>query len=296
MAGPILLLGANGQVGWELCRTLAPLGPVVSLERADADLADADALSRVVRKIAPSLIVNAAAYTAVDRAEEEEDLAHAINAAAPGILAAEAKRLGAALVHYSTDYVFDGGSVTPYRENDKPAPLGVYGRTKLAGEEAIAASGCAHLILRTSWVYSLRGRNFLLTVQRLAGELEELRIVADQHGAPTWARGIAEATALILAACGSASCAGALAERGGLYHLTAAGETTWHGFAEAVVEWMRESGQPVKCRGITPIGTEDYPTPARRPARSSLDCGKLRGAFGIALPDWRAQLRLCVEG
>jgi len=291
----ILLLGANGQVGWELRRTLAPLGPVRALERADADLADPDALSRIVRETAPSLIVNAAAYTAVDRAEEDEASARAINAEAPGVLAEEARRLGIALVHYSTDYVFDGTGSRPAIESDPTAPLNAYGRTKLAGEVAIRDSGCAHLILRTSWVYSIRGANFLLTVQRLAGQLEELRIVADQTGAPTWARGIAEATALVLARCGAPRDPGGLAENGGLYHMTAAGETTWHGFAGAVVDWMRTSGQPVLCKQVSPIPTSDYPTPAKRPANSLLDCSKLNDAFGIAIPDWRDQLNLCVD-
>ena len=209
----ILLLGANGQVGWELRRALAPLGPVRAVERAEADMANPDALSRIVRDAAPSLIVNAAAYTAVDRAEEEEALARAINADAPGLLAEEAKRLGIALVLYSTDYVFDGAGDRPAAESDPAAPLNAYGRTKLAGEAAIRDSGCAHLILRTSWVYSMRGANFLLTVRRLAGELEEMRIVADQTGAPTWARGIAGATALVLARCGAPAETGVLAEK-----------------------------------------------------------------------------------
>jgi dTDP-4-dehydrorhamnose reductase len=291
----ILLLGANGQVGWELRRALAPLGAVRALERAEADLADSDALTRAVRETAPSLIVNAAAYTAVDRAEQDEALAQAINADAPGTLAEEAKRLGIALVHYSTDYVFDGAGDRPAREDDPVAPLNAYGRTKLAGEAAIRDSGCAHLILRTSWVYSMRGANFLLTVRRLAGELEEMRIVADQVGAPTWARGIAGATALVLARCGAPAETGILAEKGGLYHLTASGETTWHGFAEAIVEWLRATGQPIRCKQVHPIPTSDYPTPAKRPANSLLDCTKLRETFGMAIPDWRDQLGLCVD-
>ncbi|MCK5274803.1 MAG: dTDP-4-dehydrorhamnose reductase [Alphaproteobacteria bacterium] len=291
----ILLLGANGQVGWELRRALAPLGPVRALERAEADLADPDALSRAVRETAPSLIVNAAAYTAVDRAEEDEALARTINADAPGLLAEEAKRLGIALVHYSTDYVFDGVGELPAMESDLTDPLNAYGRTKLAGEAAIRDSGCAHLILRTSWVYSMRGANFLLTVRRLAGELEEMRIVADQTGAPTWARGIAGATALILARCGAPADTGILAEKGGIYNLTASGETTWHGFAEAIVEWLRATGQPVRCKKVHPISTSDYPTPAKRPANSLLDCTKLRETFGITIPDWRDQMDLCVD-
>lgn len=296
MTGSILLLGGNGQVGWELRRTLAPLGPVRALERADVDIADGDALRRVVRDVAPSLIVNAAAYTAVDRAEEEAELAHAVNGRAPGIFAEEAKRLGAGLVHFSTDYVFDGKASRPYREDDAPAPVNVYGQSKLAGEAAIAESGCDHLILRTSWVYSMRGANFLLTVRRLARELEELRIVADQHGAPTWARLIAETTAIVLGTCGAPVCAAGLGERSGIYHLTAAGETSWHGFAAAVVAQLRESGESLRCRNVRPIPTSDYPTPARRPARSLLDCGKLKETFGVTMPDWREQLTLCLEG
>lgn len=291
----ILLLGANGQVGWELHRALAPLGPVRALERAEADLSDPDALRHAVREVAPSLIVNAAAYTAVDRAEKEEALAGAVNADAPGLLAEEAKRLGIALVHYSTDYVFDGVGGRPAMEDDPTAPLNAYGRTKLAGEAAIRDSGCAHLILRTSWVYSMRGANFLLTVKRLAAELEEMRIVADQTGAPTWARGIAGATALILARCGAPAESGVLAEKSGVYHLTAAGETTWHGFAEAVVDWLRVTNRPVRCKDVRAIPTSDYPTPAKRPANSLLDCTKLRRSFGVGIPDWREQFDLCVD-
>jgi dTDP-4-dehydrorhamnose reductase len=200
-----------------------------------------------------------------------------------------------ALVHYSTDYVFDGAGELPAMESDLTDPLNAYGRTKLAGEAAIRDSGCAHLILRTSWVYSMRGANFLLTVRRLAGELEEMRIVADQTGAPTWARGIAGATALILARCGAPADTGILAEKGGIYNLTASGETTWHGFAEAIVEWLRATGQPVRCKKVHPISTSDYPTPAKRPANSLLDCTKLRETFGITIPDWRDQMDLCVD-
>jgi dTDP-4-dehydrorhamnose reductase len=189
--------------------------------------------------------------------------------------------------------VFDGSAEQPYREGDEPAPLSVYGESKLAGEAAIQSVGGAHLILRTSWVYSMRGANFLLTVQRLAGELEELRIVGDQYGAPTWARAVAEATALILARCGAPRTVGELRDRAGLYHLTAAGQTSWHGFALAIVDWMRATGRPVLCKRIVEIPTRDYPTPAKRPANSLLDCGKLWETFAIGLPDWRDQLALC---
>ena len=286
---PILLIGRNGQIGGALRHLLAPLGAVVAPDRAQLDLDSPDSIRRAVREADPAMIVNAAAYTAVDKAEDEPDLARAINGTAPGILAEEAKRLGAPLVHYSTDYVFDGTSPRPYTEADAVNPLGVYGRTKLAGEEAIASVGPVHLILRTSWIYSLHGNNFLLTMRRLAAGREELRVVADQHGAPTWARWVAEATVAILKGRGN------LADRSGLYHLTAGGETSWHGFAEAIVESMRAAGEPVKAGRIVPIETADYPTPARRPARSVLDCTKIGKTFGIDPPDWRAQLLLCLE-
>ncbi len=298
MAGsrPILLIVGNGQVGWELQRSLAPLGRVMTLDRAGLDLASPDAIRAVLRQISPGLVVNAAAYTAVDRAEQEVDLAQAINGTAPGVMAEEAKRLDAALVHYSTDYVFDGMADRPWREDDPTGPLSVYGRSKLAGETAIRAVGGAHLILRTSWVYAMRGHNFLLTMRRLAVEREELRVVDDQTGAPTWARGIAEATALILARARAAGETGELAERRGVYHLATGGMTSWHGFATAIVERLRASGAPMACRAVTAIPTSAYPTPARRPAWSVLDCGKLRDAFAIALPDWREQLDLCLAG
>ncbi len=284
---PILLIGRNGQIGRKLCEALAPLGALEALDRAALDLADPDSIRDTVRRIAPGLIVNAAAYTAVDKAQEEAGLAMAVNAVAPGILAEEAKRLGAPLVHYSTDYVFDGTASRPYRETDATNPLGEYGRSKLAGEEAIRAVGPIHLILRTAWVYAMHGHNFLLTIQRLAREREELRIVGDQRGAPNWAGGIATATAAILAQ-------GGLAEKSGLYHLAAAGETTWHGFAEAIVAALRETGEEVRTTRVAPIATADYPTPAARPAYSVLDCSKLRETFGVTLPDWRESLSACL--
>lgn len=284
----ILLIGRDGQIGHELGECLAPLGRVLALDHAEIDLADPDSIRAAVRSAEPSLIVNAAAYTAVDKAEEEFDLAHAVNGAAPGILAEEAKRLGAPLVHYSTDYVFDGTASRAYLETDAAGPLGVYGHSKLAGEQAIQAVGGAYLILRTSWIYSLHGHNFLLTMRRLAGEREELSVVDDQTGSPTWARLVAEATAEIV------KTPEALAEKTGLYHLTAAGRTTWHGFTEAIIESMREAGEPVAVKRVKPIATADYPTPARRPAWSVLDCSKIRETFGFELTDWRAQLRLCL--
>ncbi|MEW6164430.1 MAG: dTDP-4-dehydrorhamnose reductase [Pseudomonadota bacterium] len=282
----ILLTGINGQVGWELRRALQPLGEVIAADRARCDLADPDALRAVLREARPAIIVNPAAYTAVDQAESEADRAMAINATAPGILATEAKRLDALLVHFSTDYVFDGAKVVPYTEDDPTAPLGAYGRSKLAGEHAIAASGCRHLIFRTCWVYGARGRNFLLTMLRLARERDELRVVDDQHGAPTWSRMIAETTALALARH---------TDQQGIYHLAAAGETSWHGFAERIVTAARQRGLLTKAIPVRRIATADFPTPARRPANSRLDCGRLAQDFGLSLPDWGRQLELCMD-
>jgi dTDP-4-dehydrorhamnose reductase len=287
----ILLTGKTGQLGWELARTLAPLGELTAVDRHALDLSDSTAIASTVRQLKPNLIVNAAAYTAVDRAQTEIAAAHAINATAPEILAREARALGAALVHFSTDYVFDGKKNGAYEESDTPAPGSVYGQSKLAGEEAIAASGVAHLVLRTSWVYAARGSNFLLTMLRLARTKPELAVVADQFGAPTWARMIAEATALILARCGTTPQAmlEGLAQRGGIYHLSAAGRTSWHGFAEAIV---RDAGLATPVRAIT---TADYPLPAPRPAISVLANEKLAKQFGVALPDWETGVRQCIE-
>lgn len=285
----ILLTGRDGQVGWELQRTLAPLGEVVALGRAELNLAEPDAIRHAVRHVGPDLIVNAAAYTAVDKAEEERELAFAVNGMAPGVMAEEAKRLGAAIVHYSTEYIFDGTKNTPYEEIDAPHPLNVYGESKLAGEQAVAASGAAQLTLRTSWVYGLRGRNFLRTIQRLANERDELRVVDDQVGAPTWSRAIAEATAAILAQClHQDSVTGRLREQGGLYHLSCAGQTSWFGFASAIV-----AGPPKPPR-MTPITTAEYPLPAPRPAYSVLANARLARTFGIRLPTWDEALRLCL--
>ena len=277
----ILLTGCNGQVGWELNRSLTALGQVVAFDRHSLDLAKHDELVSRVREVKPDLIVNAAAYTAVDAAEKEPERAMAINGTAPGILAEEAARLGSFLVHYSTDYVFDGGKRSPYTEGDVPNPANVYGRTKLAGEEAIKASGCRHLVLRTAWVYSERGRNFLLTMLRLAGEKPELRVINDQTGAPTWAREIAEATGKMLARS-------SLPE--GLFHLTASGQTTWYGFAKAIVA-MRSLRVPV-----LPIRSAEYPTPAARPAYSVLDNSKLKALTGINMRDWDVALADCLGG
>jgi dTDP-4-dehydrorhamnose reductase len=255
----ILLLGTGGQVGHELERTLAPLGEVRGLDYPAVDLADPDSLVAACRETRPGLIVNAAAYTAVDRAESEPALAQAINGTAPAILAQEARRRGAVLVHYSTDYVFDGRARRPYRERDAPAPLNVYGRTKLAGDLAIAQSGCKHLVFRTTWVYGPRGRNFLLTMLSLAASREEVRIVDDQVGAPTTSLFLAEATARALAAIPGEGVAS------GIYNLSAAGETTWAGFARAIFE--RAARRPgFRAPRVVPVTTADYPTPAQRPA------------------------------
>ncbi|MCL0030162.1 dTDP-4-dehydrorhamnose reductase [Thermodesulfovibrionales bacterium] len=285
----IMLTGKNGQVGWELQRTLTPLGEVVALDRQRLDLTDPDQIRERVREIKPNLIVNAAAYTAVDRAEEEPELAMVVNGTAPGILAEEAKHLNAAIIHYSTDYVFDGTKTTPYTEEDAPNPLNVYGKTKLVGEQAIQAAGVPHLILRTSWIYGLRGKNFLLTILRLAREREELKIVDDQIGAPTWSRTIAEATAQILKANTSS-----VMDSSGIYHLTASGSTSWYSFAKAILKLDSDRAEQV-CRQLKPILTAEYPTPARRPIRSVLSNAKLRAAFGIALPDWEQSLKLALR-
>ena len=285
----VLITGANGQVGWELQRALAPLGEVLALGHADLDLANADAIRQALRHSAPDLIVNAAAYTAVDRAEQEPELAQAVNGAAPGILAEEARHLNAALVHYSTDYVFDGSKGAPYEEIDATNPLGVYGASKLAGEKAISAVNCAHLILRTSWVYGARGKNFLLTMQRLGRERDELRVVDDQLGAPTWSRMLAEATALMLGQClHQGRVTDRLRDKGGLFHLSADGQTSWFGFASAIVQGLEPPPR------MTPIATTEYPLPAARPAYSVLSNDKITRHFGIRLPDWRDSLALCL--
>lgn len=285
----ILLTGVNGQVGWELRRSLAPLGELAAVDSKVMDLADPDAIRAKVREIVPRLIVNPAAYTAVDKAESEPERARAVNGIAPGILAEEAKRCGAVLVHYSTDYVFAGDKESAYGEDDPTEPLGVYGATKLAGEEAIRASGVRHLIFRTSWVYGRRGGNFLLTMQRLMRERPELKIVDDQIGAPTWSRLIAEATALVLAQCLSPARGADRPEPWGTYHLSCGGETSWYGFASAIAQL---GGFDTR---LTPIPSSGYPLPASRPANSRLDNGKLARAFGIRLPDWHEALKLCLD-
>jgi dTDP-4-dehydrorhamnose reductase len=285
----ILLLGRNGQVGWELQRSLAPLGELTALDRQGtgalrADLTDPDSLGRTVLALQPDVIVNAAAYTAVDKAEAEPEIATTINASAPAALARAAATTGAWLIHYSSDYVFDGSGSEPRDESSLPGPLSVYGRTKLEGEEAIAASGAKHLIFRTSWVYAARGGNFARTMLRLASERDELRVVSDQIGAPTGADLIADVTAhAIRAAVGRAGIEGT-------YHLAAAGETSWHGYASHVIEWARCHGHAVRVssKAISALRSADYPTPARRPLNSRLCTQKLRTTFGLHLPQWEA--------
>lgn len=288
----VLLLGKNGQVGWELQRSLAPLGELVALDRQGApglvgDVSDLEGLAATVRALRPQLIVNAAAHTAVDKAESEPDLARRLNAEAPAVLAREAAACGALLVHYSTDYVFDGSGERPWREDDATGPLGVYGRTKLEGEQAIAASGCRHLILRTSWVYAARGGNFAKTMLRLARERERLTVIDDQWGAPTGAELIADVTAQAAARLRQAP------GKAGLYHLAAAGATTWFEYAKYVLAEAQRA-QPaieMKVTEVTPIATRDYPTPARRPHNSRLDCTRLQAAFDLRLPPWQDGVR-----
>ncbi|OBV37631.1 dTDP-4-dehydrorhamnose reductase [Janthinobacterium psychrotolerans] len=283
----ILLLGKNGQVGWELQRSLAPLGEVIALGSDSVqwcgnflDLAGIDA---TVRAIAPDVIVNAAAYTAVDKAESDADACATVNAKAPGVLAAVAAETGALLVHYSTDYVFDGSGEAPRDETAPTGPLSVYGSTKLDGEQAIVRSGCQYLIFRTSWVYAARGGNFAKTMLRLAGERDRLSVVADQIGAPTGAELIADVTAHAIRSTR------AQPELSGIYHLAAAGETSWHGYASYVIDVARQAGVPVKVanEAIAAVGSEAFPAPAARPKNSRLDTAKLQAAFSLTLPEWQ---------
>jgi dTDP-4-dehydrorhamnose reductase len=290
----ILLTGKNGQVGWELQRALGTSRELTALDSKGLDLADADAIRRTVRELRPDIIINPAAYTAVDKAESDPDLAMAVNGIAPGVLAEEAQRLGAVLVHYSTDYVFDGSKPSAYTEEDVPDPQSVYGRTKLAGEGAIRVTGCKHLILRTSWVYGVHGGNFVKTILRLAKERDELRIVADQHGAPTWARDIASATMNALIAWEMSEWS---EELGGIYHLTAGGRTNWHQYAEEIVRQARKYDAALadKPLVIKPIATHEYPVPAKRPANSVLSNDRIRETFGIKMPEWQESLAACVR-
>jgi len=302
----ILLIGKNGQVGAELLRLLPQLGEVVALGRDQLDLSNPADICRTIRQVRPHLIVNAAAYTAVDQAETDETTAQVVNAEAPGIMAEEAKKIGAVLIHYSTDFVFDGTKKAPYHELDSVNPINVYGKTKLAGEQAIRNSGLAHLIFRASWVYASRGRNFLLTILRLATEREELRIVSDQVGAPTCAAEVATATAEILTRMlRTNDGALLLSEVSGTYHMSAAGQTTWYDFAKTILEkaqvtwhdleWLAAAtqGRRLMARRVIPISTEEFGSPTPRPAYSILSNSSLNQTFGIALPDWHDQLQGC---
>lgn len=283
----ILLFGKNGQVGWELQRSLAPLGELVALDSNSremcGDFTDLEGIARTVRSVAPDVIVNAAAHTAVDKAESEAELAHTLNALAPGVLAQQAKQLGAWLIHYSTDYVFDGSGEQPWRETDATGPLSVYGSTKLEGEQLIQRSGCKHLIFRTSWVYGARGGNFAKTMLRLAGERDNLSVIDDQFGAPTGADLLADVTAHAIRTVQQR------AELSGLYHLVAGGETSWHGYASFVIDFARQAGIPLKVAvdAIKSVPTTAYPTPAKRPLNSRMDTAKLQHSFDLHLPDWQ---------
>ena len=283
----ILISGKTGQVAVELQKHLAGLGELIVLGRDVLDLSQPDQIRAQVRAHKPDLLIIAAAHTAVDQAENEPELAFAINAIAPGVFAEEAAALGIPLIHYSTDYVFDGSKPAPYTEDDATNPLGVYGKSKLAGELAIAASGAQHLILRTSWVYSTHGKNFLLTMQRLLQERSELRVVADQIGAPTWAGTIAQSTRALIERWQSGDAAA-----WGTYHLTASGETSWFGFTQAIAGHLTAQGKA--CATLEPIPASAYPTPAARPQNSRLDCSKLAREWGVTQPDWEAALSECV--
>jgi len=285
----ILLFGKNGQVGWELQRSLAPLGELVALDRHSTDfcgdLTKLDGIRETVQQVRPDVIVNAAAYTAVDKAQSDADTAHTVNAEAPGVLAEAANAAGAWLVHYSTDYVFDGSGSKPWEEGDPTGPLSVYGRTKLEGEQRIAAVCARHLILRTSWVYAARGGNFAKTMLRLAAERDRLTVVSDQFGAPTGADLLADVTAHML----RGALAGTAAGFAGVYHVAAAGETSWHGYARFVLDHAAKNGRALKASADTvdPVATSAFPTPAQRPHNSRLNTAKLRGAFGLQLPPWQ---------
>jgi dTDP-4-dehydrorhamnose reductase len=291
----ILLTGATGQVGGALLKTLKSFGDVIAPDRAMMDLANATSIRETIRSVRPRWIVNPAAYTAVDKAESESDLAYAINAEAVKIIGEEAYALGAGVIHFSTDYVFDGSGSKPYVETDAVGPMSVYGASKLAGEKALTESGAWHMIFRTSWVYGAKGKNFLLTILKLAREREILKIVADQHGAPTWSRDLAGMTAQVIQGCEAAAqmkeLKAVLQEASGIYHAAGSGETTWFGFAAEAVRLQREREAGVRLAEIEAIQTSQYPTPAKRPSNSRLNCSKLKEQFGWAMLDWRDSLR-----
>lgn len=288
----LLVTGASGQVGGELIHTLDPLGVVIAPTRAEMDLANPASVRDFIRQTRPDWIVSAGAYTAVDKAESERDLAFAINADSVGVMGEEAKALGASVLHYSTDYVFNGQGTTPYVESDPTGPLGVYGESKLAGEEALLGSGAKAFIFRTSWVYGATGKNFLRTILKYAREREQLRIVNDQHGAPTWSRDLARMAAHVIGHCEAAD---ATTELSGVYHAAGSGETTWAGFTEEAISQLRRREPGAKLATVTGIPTAEYPTPAARPANSRLNCGKLEGAYGWKMMDWRESLGNVLE-
>ncbi|MEI9981065.1 MAG: dTDP-4-dehydrorhamnose reductase [Edaphobacter sp.] len=294
VSGPILLTGASGQVGGELLETLKLLGEVVAPARAEMDLANAASVREMIRTARPRWIVNPAAYTAVDKAESEPEIAFAINAEAVRVMGEEARAIGAGVIHFSTDYVFDGASSEPYREMDATGAVSVYGTSKLAGERALVESGAGHVIFRTSWVYGTRGKNFLLTILKLAREREVLRVVADQYGAPTWSRDLARMTASVIGQCEVAAkekgLREVLAEVGGVYHAAGAGETTWYGFAVEAVRLMREREPGNQFAEIEAITTAEYPTAAKRPANSRMNCERLKERFGWRMMDWKDSL------
>lgn len=290
-APTILVLGGSGQIGYELIRCLQPLGRVVAPSHTQLDLTAADAAADYVRQLRPAAIVNAAAYTAVDRAETEAGRCMAINAHAPGILANTARQIGSIFVHYSTDYVFDGQAQRPYVETDEPRPINVYGKSKLEGELAVAAAGGAWIVLRTSWVYGIHGANFMRTILRLARERTELRVVNDQIGAPTGSRSVAAATAVVLSTLLQDQ---APAKFSGLYHLTAGGSASWYTFAKAILAGEPRAHEQI-CRSVLPITTSEYPTPARRPSNSRLNNAKIRSCFGIEMQGWEESLRLVLR-
>jgi dTDP-4-dehydrorhamnose reductase len=287
-SGPILLFGANGQLGFELQRSLAVLGPLVCLDRAQCDVTDMQAIRAAFERAQPVVVVNAAAYTAVDKAEEAAELARKVNAEAPQVMAHSAALIGARLIHFSTDYVFDGESAEPYQETDQTNPQSVYGRTKLDGEAAVLAASHQHMVLRTSWVAGAHGSNFAKTILRLARDRDSLRIVADQIGAPTTAALLADVTSQILTKEHDANA------KGGIYHVTGSGSTSWHGYAQHVVQWCEAHGVPLKTHSsaVLPIATEEYPLPAKRPKNSRLDTGKVRRTFGVTLPSWQQSIDL----
>jgi dTDP-4-dehydrorhamnose reductase len=295
MGGRILLTGVTGQVGGELLKSLTMLGEVVAPTRSEMDLTKAASVRKTILSVRPRWIINPGAYTAVDKAESEPELAYAINAEAVRVIGMEAHAIGAGVIHFSTDYVFDGSGNAPYRENDIARPVSIYGSSKLAGERALMESGAGHIIFRTSWVYGARGKNFLLTILKLARERETLRVVADQYGAPTWSRDLANMTAQVVHQCETEARGCALATLlgriGGVYHATGAGETTWHGFATEAVRLQQQAEPNTRFAKIEAIATAEYPTPAERPTNSRMNCGRLRERFGWKMMDWRDSLR-----